>query len=365
MNCNVARDLIPLYADGLCEKETRHELEEHLRDCDDCRNMAEEAKTGLDTRLKIKTDNEIKPFKKINKKARRSKIISVTVISVLSAVIIALGLMIYSQIVKSDKIPNFEKIQWYYDSEKKIRQLLDGDIDGFLKGNVISENCVYEKFHDKELLEAKYNKYIKGHKFEIRCQPVYYTGSGYENLGEGQSDQAVYLASQIWLTSDNLGDICIILYRYNSGGVFDIEASTDDHNNKAANDFVQALSYVCSCKADADSSFDQFMAENILVKEQPCSNDYFKDGFKERAEEITADGSEILSCIPSQRVFDEDNRTETFSYFVEIKDKDGNKALLKQQVYVDYKNKYTAVPGAAEIYGNISDYKKEQLLSLF
>lgn len=364
MNCNVARDLIPLYADGLCEKETRHELEEHLRDCDDCRNMAEEAKTGLDTRLKIKTDNEIKPFKKINKKARRSKIISVTVISVLSAVIIALGLMIYSQIVKSDKIPNFEKIQWYYDSEKKIRQLLDGDIDGFLEGLISNKYSMSENLYNRELLELQYNKYIKGHKFEIRCQPVNYTDCSFRNLGDGQSN-LVYLTSGVWLSSDNLGELCIHLYRYNNSGVFSIEVGFYDENNEAANDFVQAISYINCFGKSETLILDRLYAEMNLVNNRSYYIEYFKDGFKERAEEITADGSEILSCIPSQRVFDEDNRTETFSYFVEFKDKDGNKALLKQQVYVDYKNKYTAVPGAAEIYGNISENKKEQLLSLF
>ena len=39
MNCNVIRDLLPLYADDVCSDETRRLIDEHTKNCPDCANM--------------------------------------------------------------------------------------------------------------------------------------------------------------------------------------------------------------------------------------------------------------------------------------------------------------------------------------
>ena len=39
MNCDIARDLLPLYADGLCSEESRKAMEEHLKNCRECREL--------------------------------------------------------------------------------------------------------------------------------------------------------------------------------------------------------------------------------------------------------------------------------------------------------------------------------------
>lgn len=40
-SCGIVRDLIPLYRDGVCGEESRRIVEEHLRECTDCREMSE------------------------------------------------------------------------------------------------------------------------------------------------------------------------------------------------------------------------------------------------------------------------------------------------------------------------------------
>ena len=35
--CNVIQDLLPLYCDDACSAESRRLVEEHLKECDDCR----------------------------------------------------------------------------------------------------------------------------------------------------------------------------------------------------------------------------------------------------------------------------------------------------------------------------------------
>ena len=42
MNCEIVRDLLPLYADGLCSEESRRAVEEHLKSCEACRKLLPE-----------------------------------------------------------------------------------------------------------------------------------------------------------------------------------------------------------------------------------------------------------------------------------------------------------------------------------
>ena len=36
-NCNIVRDVLPLYLDGEASKETSEMVEEHLAECEECR----------------------------------------------------------------------------------------------------------------------------------------------------------------------------------------------------------------------------------------------------------------------------------------------------------------------------------------
>lgn len=54
LNCNVIKDLLPLYADQICSEESKGLVEEHLADCQDCtallrRMKSEEVENSLET----------------------------------------------------------------------------------------------------------------------------------------------------------------------------------------------------------------------------------------------------------------------------------------------------------------------------
>lgn len=55
IDCNVISDLLPLYADKVCSEESRRLVEEHLRDCPQCR---ETARLLQDTRLECALHDE-------------------------------------------------------------------------------------------------------------------------------------------------------------------------------------------------------------------------------------------------------------------------------------------------------------------
>ena len=46
-NCSIIRDLLPLYADEVCSRESRALVNEHLQDCEFCRNALEQMSADM------------------------------------------------------------------------------------------------------------------------------------------------------------------------------------------------------------------------------------------------------------------------------------------------------------------------------
>ncbi len=63
MNCNIVKDLIPLYVDGCCSGESEKVVEEHINNCNECKKIFEDMKAPSD----IVTVSELpKTFSKLN-----------------------------------------------------------------------------------------------------------------------------------------------------------------------------------------------------------------------------------------------------------------------------------------------------------
>ena len=39
ISCEIIKDLLPLYQDGICSDESRKLIEEHLQSCDECKEI--------------------------------------------------------------------------------------------------------------------------------------------------------------------------------------------------------------------------------------------------------------------------------------------------------------------------------------
>lgn len=61
LNCNVIRDLLPLYADQICSEESRELVEEHLAECGDCSALLQQIHSmELETHLKVETEDVLR-----------------------------------------------------------------------------------------------------------------------------------------------------------------------------------------------------------------------------------------------------------------------------------------------------------------
>lgn len=57
-SCDVIQDLLPLYCDGACSGESRHLVEEHLRECGECRETYELMRSALPARAVPSEDGQ-------------------------------------------------------------------------------------------------------------------------------------------------------------------------------------------------------------------------------------------------------------------------------------------------------------------
>ena len=65
-NCKIVQDLLPNYIEKLTNDETNIFIEEHLKECEECRNILENMKNDLNPTSTHKDNREIKYMKKYN-----------------------------------------------------------------------------------------------------------------------------------------------------------------------------------------------------------------------------------------------------------------------------------------------------------
>ena len=89
-NCDMIKDLLPLYADDVCSEESRKAVEEHINSCPDCK--AELEKLRKNVTVSPQKDTEV--LKRIKKRLRIEKLV-VSLISVLAICGILLYGLVY------------------------------------------------------------------------------------------------------------------------------------------------------------------------------------------------------------------------------------------------------------------------------
>lgn len=121
VNCEIVRDIIPLYIDDACSEESRNLIEEHIKHCSECKKILElmnqdDYKVELDITSENRKAMEI--VKKINNKIIRKQIM----IAVVTAIIIG-GVWAYFNLIETTnpyknyfvtEISNLDDIMYYF-----------------------------------------------------------------------------------------------------------------------------------------------------------------------------------------------------------------------------------------------------------
>ena len=73
MDCNIIRDLLPLYHDGACSEESCRAVEEHLKNCEDCRRVLAEMAAPLPEPMRQENTAGAEAVRKISGEWKKSK----------------------------------------------------------------------------------------------------------------------------------------------------------------------------------------------------------------------------------------------------------------------------------------------------
>ncbi len=88
-NCNVVKDLLPLYEDGVCTNESKELVETHLETCEECRNELKKMKECPEIEAKdVDTGKAIKKAKKKIGKQKKKAVIRAVAISLVLCIFV-------------------------------------------------------------------------------------------------------------------------------------------------------------------------------------------------------------------------------------------------------------------------------------
>lgn len=130
-NCDMIRDLLPLYADGVCSEESRKYVNEHLASCPECTDMMQK----MNQKVAVVAEKDISSIRKIKKRIRLGKIAAITV----SVILLAGGLFGGYIWAVTDCSMDYEKYNIAEDVH--VEEDAEGTLWLCMKGNASSLSC--------------------------------------------------------------------------------------------------------------------------------------------------------------------------------------------------------------------------------
>lgn len=170
--CEIIKDLLPLYVDKVCSKETNELVEKHLKECEDCR----EYYNAIQENSSIDKLDEVKSLKNFSKKLKRRKII--TIIITLICTLMALILLFYV-FNKKDYTMNYNEDLFTVNIQEDGTILIEVNTLNYSMCNTILEEnndgsvdvyiCLYQKLMDK----IQENEEFKSFNYTPKCYDNY------------------------------------------------------------------------------------------------------------------------------------------------------------------------------------------------
>ncbi len=95
ISCDIIKDLLPLYIDGVCSSDSIDVIEEHLKECPLCEAEFLNLQKSPDIKPKIDKDID-KAVKNANKKIKKGKKrVAIKTISIISVILLVVGIVAY------------------------------------------------------------------------------------------------------------------------------------------------------------------------------------------------------------------------------------------------------------------------------
>lgn len=156
--CNLIRDLLPLYYDEVCSKESRNAVEEHLGECEDCRQYYKYMKSAEVVENVVYDDEKERKKAEFLKSVKKKVVIAIAAISIIIAVIIAVPIIIGAVYLIANTVST--KIE------------VDTNIENYSRyfGQSAEENYSYKHGMDDSIFPEKITNSVEIRDFKM----VYY-----------------------------------------------------------------------------------------------------------------------------------------------------------------------------------------------
>jgi|GEM_PF-2719818 len=235
MKCEIIRDLLPAYCDGVCSPESSAEIEQHTAECPDCAKLMADFKSEITT-PEAEVSAPKKPFKKIKKSIFRNKL----VIALLVILLIPIGYLTYGQIIRNTYVFSFETIISSFKAKALATKIIEGDTDYvmdkiaiqdvamefYLENDGIKENCC--------AVIEEYSKIVKDKNPRITSWMCIYS--------DPMNERISIPSTIITIEADGLPDVNFCLFEI--GGRFILKTMLSDYtqyslpDNREFYDFI-------------------------------------------------------------------------------------------------------------------------------
>lgn len=206
MTCEIIKDLLPLYADGICSEESAAQIKEHLEECEECRRKLEHYQASIaqkDTQ-DAKEDDMLRPMKKVKRKLRRHKWLSVTLGIFLTILLAGLGVLtvgeINGHVISFTTCTNIIRLNYI------THQLTKGNTDVLLNALSFRIEDVYavkgvSNFEDmkaykeqvKKQMDEAYAYYFEGKDISVKLSDVEMQGYAYDDSSVFVPSSSIYM----------------------------------------------------------------------------------------------------------------------------------------------------------------------------
>lgn len=327
MDCKIIKDLIPLSEEGLCSEESAAMIEEHIKDCKNCRMLYE--KIPVDKKSAPVPDEQ-ETFKKVNRKMKKLTWKSGICGLLLLAILGVLGYLTFGQITKMDGLHSFETIIQSLEVRKMAKYIADKDFDSLVKeqGHSFDEYIflMYNGFFDeveeidKKILKETYEKDYGNTKVKnISVKSCYVQ----------VSTEETYMIPNAVTYEYEDGRTLEVIFIKESDGLYKLYLPSYESAD-INSEFKAALGYFSyhTNYLTFDKSAENYYEEDYFNKE-------YYDEYIESRKNFNEAGFETDNIIQGERRFDKEKNMLYYDITIEASDDKGS-AILTTRLYYDY-----------------------------
>lgn len=336
-NCELIRDLIPLYSEELCSDESKKIVEEHTKNCDSCRKLLETLPT--DTTPESPVPDEGKAFRKVRRKMKRMSV-------ALAAVVILVGYLTVGQIVKIPEIQSFETVWQSIEVRQQVKKLFSGNIEGYMEtaswGNYYDINSLYIQLNDMEEIREQDTENLK------KTFDAAYGNAKIKNIdvtsqyGAMYTEENTIVCSDVFIEFDD-GRMLSMSFNKEIDGLYSAYV-VNTYAGETEQAFEKAMNFIGVHQLIPFGMFERFLTVKEPIKGNELSDavilvvERFQAKYHEQVtESLTAfyeKGYLIEDCVLDLR-YDEERKMLYNDMTLIAKDTQGT-AIMKTRLYTTY-----------------------------